>query len=55
MLAKELVLGFEGGIHQRKGMKFDDSNSFPVGGVSPENKQVTRELNPGIGVGIKNV
>jgi hypothetical protein len=33
-------------------MKFDNSNSCPVGGVSPANKQVTHESNPGIGVGI---
>jgi hypothetical protein len=33
-------------------MKFDNRNSRPVGGISPADKQVTHELNPGIGVGI---
>jgi hypothetical protein len=55
MLAKELVLGFEGWIHQRKTMKFDNSNSCPVRGVSPANKQVTHESNPVIGVGISDM
>ena len=55
MLAKEFVLGFEGWIHQRKGMKFENSNSCPVGGVGPANKRVMHESNPGIGVVIGNM
>ena len=55
MLAKELLLGFEGWIHQRKGMKFDNSNSCPVRGISPANKQVTHQSNPGIGVEIADM